>query len=77
MTRISGHFLGTLGTSVLNVDIRDNFVSPNSLSAIDIVAEGVTGEVTDRVSISPPTASSQPTMVSCFSLRLRFAPTTS
>jgi hypothetical protein len=45
---IGGIFLGTQGTSVLNVDIRDNFVSPNSLSAIDIVAEGVTGEVSDN-----------------------------
>lgn len=43
-----GIFLGAGASSTLNVDLRDNFVSPNATSAIDIVAEGVSGDIVDN-----------------------------
>ena len=43
-----GIFLGAGATSSLNVDAHDNFISPNALAAIDIVAAGATGDINDN-----------------------------
>jgi hypothetical protein len=42
----SGIVLGA--TSSLKVDVRDNFVSPNAASAVDILAVGVSGDIVDN-----------------------------
>lgn len=46
---LAGLFLGTMGTSMMNVQARDNFVSSNnSTSGFDIVAAGLKGDLTDN-----------------------------
>ena len=46
---LAGLFVATAGTSVLNLEARDNYVSSNnSVQGFDAVVEGITGDVTDN-----------------------------
>lgn len=44
----AGMVLGAGASSSLNIDLRDNFVSTSGTSSIDILASGVTGDITDN-----------------------------
>jgi hypothetical protein len=44
----AGMVLGAGASSSLNVDLRDNFVSTTGTSSIDILASGVSGDITDN-----------------------------
>jgi hypothetical protein len=46
---LAGLFVATAGTSALNLEARDNYVSSNnSVQGFDAVVEGITGDITDN-----------------------------